>query len=801
VAHLFTSVHERSLSKCIRSALAHRWCFVMMSKCFALVAAFSFMVSTDCVELREAALSRQMALEAEWGSELQAPKVVEYQSPIKRVVALLGKMKAELEHEAKNEAEMYDKMVCWCETNSKEKNQAIKDADDKDKQLSAEIESRSARFGALETTISTLKKEIKDLTEALAKATEIREKEAGAFAGEEKSLTQALTNLKNAIIILSKHNSFLQAGSTVVLGVKTVLRDLAVKHELLADRDPSMRRSMGLQGAFIALQSSSERASVQESQGMNRELLKALDVKAAGGDDNFPLKYAERLLAQTVKTVKPATVFLQLEKPPSYSSGSGPVFGMLKQMQADFKSALAKSQEDEKKDIAAFEDLEKAKSAQIEASKEKLDDLEDEAADNTKALSDAKEDLEMNREQRSADVKFLTNLKKTCTNLNAQWEARSKTRSQELQAVSEAAAIISDDDNMDLMRNSVQLLQVKAKAADTRRAKAADVLSNGFNSMFDGADDLLSAWEGRHSNSAIRSASDSLRSSRTQLAALAVTVRLDTFTKVKEAMDKLAAELKKQQSEEVDFKAKCVKDFNGNEKAVFKKTDEKEDLQAQIQELASLMKGLDKEIADNKKQVSDTQVQMKKASQNREAENKEFQSVVADQRATQDILKKALAKLTAFYKKSFVQIEEVQTPPAQFTDYKKNSGSSPVMGMIEQIIEDSVRLEQESMAGEKQAQAEYVKFVKDSNALIKSLSEAVVEKTKAIADAKSKTADSKGDLQSAEGELESLSKVEEDLHNECDFVLKNFEIRQKARATELEAIQAAKAILSGAKSS
>lgn len=301
----------------------------------------------------------------------------------------------------------------------------------------------------------------------------------------------------------------------------------------------------------------------------------------------------------------------------------------------------------------------------------------------------------------------------------------------------------------------------------------------------------------------MHSATDSLHGSSTKLAALAVTVRLDSFTKVKEAIDKLVNELKEQQAEEVEFKAKCVKDFNGNERAVFKKTDEKEDLEARIKELSSQMDALDKEIADSNGQISDTRTEMKKASQNREAENAQFQSVVADQRATQDILKKALAKLEGFYKKkaAFVQIEGVQTPPAQFTDYKSNSGSSPVMGMIQQIIEDSVKLEQESMAGEKQAQAEYTKFVKDSNALISKLSNSVVEKTKAVADAKSKRADARGDLQSANGQLESLAKVEADLHSECDFVLKNFEVRQKARSTEMEALQSAKGILSGAKAS
>merc|ERR1712087_746850 len=101
-------------------------------------------------------------LEQSWSRELQAPvpadnfgetKIVEYKSPVKRVVNLLNKMKAELEQEADHEAEMYDKMVCWCETNEKEKTKAIKDADAKDKELQAAIEGMAARFGTLETEI------------------------------------------------------------------------------------------------------------------------------------------------------------------------------------------------------------------------------------------------------------------------------------------------------------------------------------------------------------------------------------------------------------------------------------------------------------------------------------------------------------------------------------------------------------------------------------------------------------------------------------------------------------------------
>merc|ERR1719409_2192042 len=48
-------------------------------------------------------------------------------------------------------------------------------------------------------------------------------------------------------------------------------------------------------------------------------------------------------------------------------------------------------------------------------------------------------------------------------------------------------------------------------------------------------------------------------------------------------------------------------------------------------------------------------------------------------------------------------------------------------------------------------------------------------------------------------ELEQLSNYNAELHQSCDFVVKNFEVRQTARQEEVEALKQAKAILSGAK--
>merc|ERR1719238_271108 len=701
-------------------------------------------------------------------------------------------MKSELEAEAANEAEMYDKMVCWCQTNEKEKKQAIADADAKDKELSSEIEARSARFGKLSTQIKELKKQIAKDTAASKEAMAIREGAAGSFRDEETDLVQTITNLKNAISVLGRHqggSSLLQLSAPMASSLHALLRDVALKYDvLLADASHrSSTRSLS-QTSFVSL-------STNAKQGLGKALFNTLD-KSFGASHDVPLKYAQRIVAQSSPGVSSA--FLQSTQPntyKSYSAHSDQIFGIMTQMLEEFEAELKTIQGDEVRATGDYDAMAKSKAEQIRVGKEKLDQLEADNADNQKALSDAKEDLELTRKQRSADVEFLRNLKLTCNDLDHQWEERSKTRSEEIKAVAEALAICTEDDNMDMLFKTVTLLQLQtAQAMRALRSHAADALRQAAQAPAFDADDLLSAWHSRSSASAVGAAGGP----RAQLSSLAVMVQLDSFTKVKEMMEKMVTELKKEQEEEVKFKAYCTKELNDNEKATYAKTEEKKDLEAKIESLSAHISDLQSEIADARTQMSDTEVAIKKASENREKENAEFQTTVADQRATQEILKKALERLQLFYKKEAALLEKShQTPPVQFNKYKNNAGASPVMGLIEQIIGDSATLEQEATAAEFKAQADYETFVKDSNNLIAELSAAVTAKTQAIGGAKLETADAESDHTSAVGELESLAQVEAELHAQCDFVLKNFAIRQKARLQEIEAISAAKAILSG----
>jgi len=746
-------------------------------------------------QLGTKAQARESALEAAWGAELEKDSQVTHKSPIKRVVELLQKMKAELEAEASKESEMYDKMVCWCETNEKEKKKAIADAEALDAELSSEIEERAAKFGEAATTIEALKKQIAEDTAALKEATAIREKQAGEFSATEKELMQSVTNVKNAIEVLSKHHSsasFAQMDAPVMSSMRSVLRDLAFKHEmLLADA-----HAKGQRVSLISLSTDGGRGAASSA----GNLLSSLDAEGAA-TSVLPIDIAQKILEESAHQGNaPAAGFLQAGVAPtsgSYAPQSGQIFGILKQLKEDFETNLSQDQKEEMTAVEDFKALSAAKTAQIASGKEKLDATEAEHADNQKALSDAKENLELTREQRSKDVEFLRNLKTTCMDLDKQWGERSKTRAAETKAVSEAIAIITSDDNMDLLRQTVKLLQVDSNAEEgaemrLRRKRVVETLRKASQDPAFATDDLFDAWHSR-----IGSGLSIAGSPRTQLSTLAVTASLDSFTKIKKAMDKMTADLKEEQASEVKFKAHCDKEFDATEKETFRKNEEKDDLENTIEKLAKLMTKLSEEIAAAKSQIADTEVAIKKASQVREAENAEFQTTVADQRATQAILAKALGKLKEFYKKAFLLQKSKQEPPVKFNAYKTNAGASPVIGLIEQIIEDSKALESEATAGETEAQKSYEIFVKDSNDLIAELSESASAKTKAKATAEVNSETAKSDLESTMGELEGLSKYEADLHSDCDFVLKNFEIRQKARMDEMEAIQQAKAILSG----
>merc|ERR1719310_2655613 len=462
----------------------------------------------------------------------------------------------------------------------------------------------------------------------------------------------------------------------------------------------------------------------------------------------------------------------------SYAPASGEIFGILKQMKETFETDLAAAQDDEKKSQAAYEELKAAKEAEIAAAEEQVKTKTEELATTKEKKAQAEQDKADTMETLDADQKYLVNLKEKCSLTDKEFEERLKTRQLEMAAVNKAIAILTSDDAMDLFSSTFSFVQQGAAILKSqRRAFASKML-----------------------------AEIARKNNNPHLMTLAMKVRLDAFEKVKKAIDDMIAELLKQKEDEIKQKDFCVDGFNENERQTTEKTREKVDLETLIEDLTMKIDELHKAIETLKAEVGELQVQMKRAGEDREKENKEFQQTVAEQRATQVLLTKALDVLQGFYGKEAAALLQQKKqepagppPPPGFKAYKKSPAAAGVTSMITQIIEDAKAMEAEAIKGEEDATAAYETFVTDTNASIEAKAKDIVNKSEEKAKLEAERTEAEEQKAEALAELESLSNENADLHKACDYILKNFEIQQTARDEEVEALKQAKAILSGSK--
>merc|ERR1711920_238819 len=299
----------------------------------------------------------------------------------------------------------------------------------------------------------------------------------------------------------------------------------------------------------------------------------------------------------------------------SYAPQSGEIFGILRQMKETFESNLSESQKEEMANQKAYSELKAAKEEEIAAGQAQVNSKTDELVATDEKNVQAKVDVQDTKASLSADEQFLLMLKEKCQMTDKEWEERQKTRQMEMEAVSKALAILSGDDAHDLFTRTFNpaLLQAGVDAQSSRRVQASK---------------LLGVAADKHNNP--------------RLATLAYKVRLDAFTRVKKAIDDMIAQLLKEKEDEIKHKDFCVDEFNTNQLQTEKKEREKQDLIAKIEDLELTIKTLTEEIDALKAQIAEMQVQLKRAGENREKENKEFQMTVADQRQTQKLLQAAL---------------------------------------------------------------------------------------------------------------------------------------------------------------
>jgi len=417
-------------------------------------------------------------------------------------------------------------------------------------------------------------------------------------------------------------------------------------------------------------------------------------------------------------------------------------------------------------------------------------------------IIEMKEDLSDTEAQLIKDKDFLKNLDASCATKTKEWEERSRTRAEELTALSETIKILNDDDALDLFKKTlpsgsssfVQLQQTRGVLRDQALTVVRKAWGLSDKNHRPGLDFLVMALTGKKALSQ------------------------GMFDKVIRMCDELIAELKQEQQDDNDKKEYCEKQFDladdkkksleraekDAENAIAKAKEAIETLTDEIKALEAGIKELDKSVVESTEQ--------------RKEENQEFKDLMAADTKAKEILKFAKKRLNKFYNPTLALTQSAQEaasfaevgvhsnekaapgpPPDTWDAYaKKSDESTNVVAMIDVLIADLDKEMTEAKTDEKNGQEDYETMMAESAAKRTEDSKALSGKLSAKADAEKTLSEQTEVQKDTRKELWATLKWIDSLHQECDWLIKFFDVRKTARTGEIDALVKAKEVLSGA---
>jgi len=154
-------------------------------------------------------------------------------NPIRKVVTMLQTMQKKVEAEGEKEKELFDKFMCYCKNSGGELSKSISDAEDKVSSLPAEVQEAEASLVQAKEDLKSAQVDRSAAKTAMAEATAIREKEAGAFAKESSDLKTNIAAIGKAVAALEQG----QAGAFLQTEAASVLKTLVENNDKLENVD------------------------------------------------------------------------------------------------------------------------------------------------------------------------------------------------------------------------------------------------------------------------------------------------------------------------------------------------------------------------------------------------------------------------------------------------------------------------------------------------------------------------------------------------------------------------------------
>merc|ERR1719420_2521818 len=191
------------------------------------------------------------------------------------------------------------------------------------------------------------------------------------------------------------------------------------------------------------------------------------------------------------------------------------------------------------------------------------------------------------------------------------------------------------------------------------------------------------------------------------LSLISVKVSEDPFKKVTKMIKDMIIKLTEEATEEAEHKGFCDTELTTNKQTRDFKTEQSNELNAEIEKLTADIAQYTSNIADLAAAISELDKAVADATATRTAEKEKNQATIADAKAGQEAVSKAMVVLKTFYDKAatataLVQAQKsAQSPmPETFDEAYTGQSSGGVMSMLEVCESDFARLEADTTAGE-----------------------------------------------------------------------------------------------------
>jgi len=618
-------------------------------------------------------------------------------SPVAKVVAMISDLQAKVIGEGEVAQKEYAEFAEWCEDRSSNLGFEIKTGKSQVNTLNGAIAKETSTIAALTTRVEELSAELSQDEADLKAATHIRTVEQGNFAASEKDLMETVDMLGRAAIIIERE---MNSGASML----------------------QLKNAHSIEQALSILVQASQIASLDASK------LTAFVQASQKGDD------------ADVGAPDGAV----------YTSQSGDILNTLQDLKDKAEGQLDAARNQETKDTNNYQMLRQSLEDQISYGEKELAEAKAGISESSEKKATAEGDLGVTSKELAEDVKAKATLHHDCMSRAETFEAETKSRGEELNALAKAKQIIRE------ATSAASFLQTGA--SDSAIAQSVKFVR-----------DLA----GKQHSSALA-----------QLAAKMTSAMhgADQFKKIKGLIRDMISRLEEEAAADASKKAWCDRQLADTRQKKAEKTAEIAKLTTRIDKMSATSAQLKEQIAELQGQLAklaQSQAQMDKL---RSEQKAAYEQARADLEKGLTGLKMALKVLSDYY--------------AGDHDHDAADGaSSGIIGLLEVCESDFTRDLARTIADEESAVAEYEKVTKENEIERTTKTQDVLYKSKESKRLDGDVADLTSDRSTVQTELDATNEALSKLEDQCLEKAETYAQRKARHAAEIAGLKEALDIL------